>query len=188
MWGGAQMVTTVPGTVLVAVVYVSLLVAAFGAALDSFVYEMLPKNGCRAYHADGYDDPWSRVVVAETTIAADVPLMSNIESSDGRVTKSTVPYDGNPCDEAALDEYRTDDFVLVSYASTGGLGMTTVVLGAVALATIPLGWPAATLIVIGAVWLLSRGGRRAKPDAGGSRALRGDRAGPAFQDTPGGPA
>ena len=173
------------GTVVV--VYAVLLVAAFGAALDSFVYEMLPKNGCRVYYADGYGDPWSRVVVAETIIAADVLLMSNIESSDGRVTKSIVPYDGNPCNEAALDEYRTDDFVLVSYASTGGLGMTTVVLGAVAFATIPLGWPAATFIVLGAVWLLSRGGRRAKPDAGGSHGWCGSRAMPASRDTSGGP-
>ena len=145
------------GAVLAAAVYAALLCVAFGAAVDSFVFEMLPKNGCRVYHADGYDYRWSRIMVAETAIAADVPLMSNIESSDGRVTKNTAPYDGNPCDDAALDKYRTDEFVLVSYGSTGGLGIKTVVLGAVALATIPLGWPAARLIVAGIVMMRERG-------------------------------
>lgn len=151
------------GTVLAAAVYVTLLTLAFGAAIDSFVFEMLPKNGCRVYLADGYDYRWSRTMVAETAIAVDVPLMSNIESGDGRVTKSTAPYDGDPCDDAALDKYRTDEFVLVSYGSTGGLGMKTVALGIVALATIPLGWPAARLVAA----VIVRVRERSAPNAAG---------------------
>ena len=147
-------------TVLVAAVYVALLATTFGAALDSFIFDMSPKNGCRVFHADEYGDVGIRAAVTETAIAADIPFMSNVERGDGRITKSTAPYDGNPCDEAALDGYRTDEFVLVSYGSTGGsLSLATLALGASASATLLLGWQAARLIVTGVVWLARRGRR-----------------------------
>ena len=118
---------------IIGVSYIAVILIVSGMALDSFIFDTLPKNGCRVYHADEYDNRWHRTVVMETTIAADIEWRSNVEHADGRITKSIAPYDGNPCDAAELDEYRTDKYRMDSYANTGGpFRISTIVFGGLA--------------------------------------------------------
>ena len=130
------------------VVYVVLVAVAAVSAADALVYDMTPKNGCRVYLAD--DDPHSRgALVVETAILADVPWGST-EYKDGRIIQSTVPYDGDPCDEPALDQYETDEYELWSYANTGGpLRVTTFLMVGLVVFVVGGGWWASGLVVAG---------------------------------------
>ena len=130
-------------------VYVVLVAVVVASAAEAFVYDRTPKNGCRAYLVD--DDPNSRgALVAETVILADIPWGSNIEHKDGRIIKSTIPYDGNPCDEPALDQYKTNEYELSSYANTGGpMRVTTFLMLGLVVFVVGGGWWASGMVVAG---------------------------------------
>ena len=134
---------------LVWAVYLTLVGGTFLAAFDALMFDMTPKQECWVFRSDGGSD--TRIGTHDTVTTTDfIPPEMDVEHQDGFIAKSTAPYGDDPCDNPELDEYRTGEYTIISYASTGGpYRVVTIVLGVLFVATIVVGWRVSKMVLAG---------------------------------------